>query len=104
MPCRVVNMAVESSCCDMEACDAGCRRDTLTGVNSVYFLFQVAIVFPSTHHMTPGHSLLIRAILDPPLVQDAHMRTHIITHSVLHNGPLVIAGECTGSLSGRFED
>lgn len=52
--------------------------------------------------MAPGHSLLIRAELDPQhLPSQKHTRT--ITHSDAHNGLIVISSECTGSLSCRFQ-
>lgn len=71
-------------------------------VKVVYFLLQVSIVLPYTHHMTPGHSLLIRVALDPP-VPPSLRHTHTITHSGTNNGFLVIPDECTGSLPSRFE-
>lgn len=35
------------------------------GLNVVYFPLQDVIVFACAHHMTPGHSLPIRAVLNP---------------------------------------
>lgn len=78
------------------------QKKIQTGVNVVYFLLQVSIVLASTHHMTPGHSLLIRVAPDPP-VPPSPRHTHTIMHSGTHNGSLVIPTECTGSLSSRFE-
>lgn len=83
-------------------CSGWIHKKIPAGVNVVYFLLQVAIVFASTHHMTPGHSLLIRVVLDPPL-PPSQRHTHTITHSDAHNGLLVIPTECTGSLPFRFE-
>lgn len=59
----------------------GRRREYRQGVNVVYFLLQEAIVFATTHHMTPGHSLLIRVVLNPPL-PPSQRHTHTHNHSL----------------------
>lgn len=54
------------------------QKKTLT---TVHFPFQVSIVLDSTHHMTPGHGLLIRPApsSSSSTITDTH--THKITYS-----------------------
>lgn len=66
-----------------------CSRRHQPGVNVVYFLLQVAIVFASTHHMTPGHSLLIRPVLDPLL--STVTKTHTQSRTQMHTMGCLLA-------------
>lgn len=75
------------------------------GGNFVYILQKESIVLALTHHMTPGVTVYSSGFsLTPPSSPfqktDTHTRT--VRHSDTHNGLLVMATECTGSLLSRF--
>lgn len=77
------------------------------GVNVVYILQKESIVLALTHHVTPGVTVYSSGFsLTPPSSSfqktDTHTHTRTVRHSDTHNGLLVMATECTGSLLSRF--
>ena len=62
-------------------------EESKRGLTLFTFSFKWPLCSLSTHHMTPGHSLLIMAVLDPPLPpsqRHTHTHTHTDNHALRH--------------------